>query len=129
MRQIIAGRSCDVISVGMTLADTVPDAMAYLNGMVQSYPSAANIARYAELVRDRALRRAGLDRGGVRADSPLHNNHAAKVAEAPSTFAPARAATLCGIRLAQFPSTACVSPPRTSDARSRCCRCLSRSRR
>lgn len=57
IRQITAGMQCDVISAGMALEQSVPDCMSYLNDMHQSTPSAANIARYAELVRDRALRR------------------------------------------------------------------------
>lgn len=57
IRQIAAGQSCDVISVGAVLAKAVPDCLVYLNAMAQSTPSAANIGRYADLVRDRALRR------------------------------------------------------------------------
>jgi replicative DNA helicase len=57
LRQIAAGIQCDVISAGVALTQTVPDSMAYLNSLQQSTPSAANIGRYADLVRDRALRR------------------------------------------------------------------------
>lgn len=57
IRQIAAGKQCDVISAGVALAQSVPDCMAYLNSIQQSTPSAANINRYADLVRDRALRR------------------------------------------------------------------------
>lgn len=57
LRQIAAGIQCDVISAGLALASTVPECMGYLNSMAQSTPSAANIGRYADLVRDRALRR------------------------------------------------------------------------
>jgi len=57
IRQIAAGKQCDVITASIALADSVPDAMSYLNSIAQSVPSAANIARYADLVRDRALRR------------------------------------------------------------------------
>lgn len=57
LRQISAGVACDVISAGVALAKVVPDCMAYLNSLQQSTPSAANIGRYADLVRDRALRR------------------------------------------------------------------------
>lgn len=56
-RQISAGKACDVVSVGVAIGDTIPDCMAYLNSMAQNTPSAANIGRYAETVRDRALRR------------------------------------------------------------------------
>lgn len=57
IRQITAGKECDVISAGVALAQSVPDCMGYLNTMAQSTPSSANMARYADLVRDRALRR------------------------------------------------------------------------
>ncbi|SFM64588.1 replicative DNA helicase [Rugamonas rubra] len=57
LRQISAGQQCDVISAGAALAQAVPDCLAYLNSIQQSTPSAANINRYADLVRDRALRR------------------------------------------------------------------------
>lgn len=57
IRQIAAGKECDVISAGAALAQSVQDAMPYLNSIAQSTPSAANISRYADLVRDRALRR------------------------------------------------------------------------
>ena len=57
LRQIGAGIECDVISAGTALAQNMPDCLAYLNAMAQSTPSAANIGRYADLVRDRALRR------------------------------------------------------------------------
>lgn len=56
MRQIAAGKGCDVVSVGLALPN-VSEAMSYLNQMAQSTPSAANIGRYADMVRDRALRR------------------------------------------------------------------------
>lgn len=56
MRQLAAGKGCDVISVGLALPN-VSDAMAYLNEIAQATPSAANIGRYADMVRDRALRR------------------------------------------------------------------------
>ncbi|MGV7210484.1 replicative DNA helicase [Oxalobacteraceae bacterium A2-2] len=57
LRQIAAGEACDVISAGAALAAKVQDCMPYLNSLQQSIPSAANIGRYADLVRDRALRR------------------------------------------------------------------------
>ncbi|MFC0168397.1 replicative DNA helicase [Pseudoduganella danionis] len=58
LKQISSGMACDVISVGVALESSVPDALPYLNAMAQSTPSAANIGRHAELVRDRALMRA-----------------------------------------------------------------------
>lgn len=57
LRQIAQGGECDVITVATALAQSLPDCMAYLNSVAQSMPSAANIGRYADLVRDRALRR------------------------------------------------------------------------
>ena len=56
VRQIMTDLQCDVVSVGAALPH-IEDCMSYLNSMAQSTPSAANIARYADLVRDRALRR------------------------------------------------------------------------
>jgi replicative DNA helicase len=56
LRQIASGKGCDVVSVGLALPN-VSEAMAYLNQMAQATPSAVNIGRYADMVRDRALRR------------------------------------------------------------------------
>lgn len=55
--QITAGKPVDVISVFDALRDRVDDCLPYLNSLAQNTPSAANISRYAEIVRDRALRR------------------------------------------------------------------------
>jgi replicative DNA helicase len=57
MRHLVAGRSCDVISLGDVLRDKVGDCMAYLNSMAQNTPSASNIGRYAAIVRDKAIKR------------------------------------------------------------------------
>lgn len=59
LRQIQTGHGCDVVSVGAALPQ-LEDGMAYLNDIAQSVPSAANIGRYAKIVRDHALRRATL---------------------------------------------------------------------
>lgn len=56
LRQVAAGQACDVVSVGAALPQ-IQDCMRYLNDMAQSTPSAANVGRHADLVRDRALRR------------------------------------------------------------------------
>lgn len=56
LRQIRTHQRCDVVTVGLALPD-LPEGMAYLNAITQSTPSAANIGHYADLVRDRALRR------------------------------------------------------------------------
>ena len=57
IRQIAAGKQCDVISAGTMLGQAVPEVMAYLNSIQQATPSAANIGRYADLVRESALMR------------------------------------------------------------------------
>lgn len=57
MRHLVAGRSCDVISLGDALHGKVGDCMAYLNSMAQNTPSAAHIGRYAGIVRDKAIKR------------------------------------------------------------------------
>ncbi|WP_082493655.1 replicative DNA helicase [Massilia sp. Leaf139] len=57
MRNLAAGRSCDVISLGDALGAKVASGMQYLNAMAQSTPSAANIGRYAGIVRDKAIKR------------------------------------------------------------------------
>ena len=54
-----------VIAVALPLTGSVSGVMPYLNDMAQSCPSAANIARYAELVRDRSLGRALLATASV----------------------------------------------------------------
>lgn len=74
VQHLAAGRSCDVISLGDALRSKVADCMPYLNSMAQSTPSAANIGRYASIVRDKAIKR-GLIRFGrevaeVAASSP-----------------------------------------------------------
>lgn len=56
--QIIAGKQADVITVFEELRDRLMDGLAYLNSLAQNTPSAANIVRYSDMVRDAALRRA-----------------------------------------------------------------------
>lgn len=72
IRQVTAGKQCDVITVhealsGAGKADDI-GGLPYLNAMTQNTPSAANISRYADLVRDRALRRALISATGALAD-------------------------------------------------------------
>ena len=55
--QIGAGTGCDVISVFDAIREKVVDCLQYLNSLAQNTPSSANISRYAEMVRDSALRR------------------------------------------------------------------------
>ncbi|CAJ0698710.1 replicative DNA helicase [Ralstonia holmesii] len=61
VRLIVAGKPADVVTVfeALQAAGKAEDigGMGYLNGLAQNTPSAANIARYAEIVRDRALLR------------------------------------------------------------------------
>lgn len=57
VRQIIAGGTCDVISLSDALREKVPDVLRYANSIAQSTPSAANIGRYADMVIDRAQKR------------------------------------------------------------------------
>jgi replicative DNA helicase len=80
VRHLAAGRSCDVISLGDALRAKIADCLPYLNQMAQNTPSAANIGRYAAIVRDKAIKR-GLIRFGR------------DVVEA-ATMSPAESATL-----------------------------------
>ena len=54
-----AGQPIDVVTVFDRLADKAEEAggLAYLNSLAQYVPSAANIRRYAEIVRERAVLR------------------------------------------------------------------------
>jgi replicative DNA helicase len=79
MRQLAAGRSCDVVSLGDALRGKVADGMPYLNSMAQSTPSAANIGRYAAIVRDKAIKR-GLIRFGREVADAAANSPAESVA-------------------------------------------------
>jgi len=72
LRQIAEGKQPDVISVGTQLGELIPDCLPYLNAMAQSTPSAANIGHYADLVRDRALRRGMLTVSSDLTDMALH---------------------------------------------------------
>jgi replicative DNA helicase len=55
--QLGTGKQVDLISVMVALNGKVPDAGSYLNRLVQSTPSSANVARYASIVRDKAIKR------------------------------------------------------------------------
>ncbi len=72
-RQIVAGKSVDVISLMVSLDGKVADLGAYLNSITQATPSSANIARYAAIVRDKALRRALIGYGRDVADSAINS--------------------------------------------------------
>lgn len=70
-RQIVAGKSVDVISLMVALNGKVVDAGAYLNSITQATPSSANAGRYAAIVRDKALRRALIGFGRDVADAAI----------------------------------------------------------
>jgi replicative DNA helicase len=70
-RQIMAGKSVDVISMMVSLNGKVADAGPYLNSMAQATPSSANAARYAGIVREKALRRALIGFGRDMADAAI----------------------------------------------------------
>lgn len=57
LRQVSAGKACDVISLNDAIGAKVEDCLRYLNDMVQNTPSSANIGRYSAIVRDRAIKR------------------------------------------------------------------------
>jgi replicative DNA helicase len=57
IKHLSTGRSCDVISLMVALDGKISEPGAYLNQMAQSTPSSANIARYAAIVRDKAIKR------------------------------------------------------------------------
>lgn len=56
-RQLLAGKRCDVVSVFDALGGKVVDCLPYLNQLAQSVASAANIARYAQIVLEHAVKR------------------------------------------------------------------------
>lgn len=56
-RQIAQGKRCDVLTVFEVLGDKVNDCLPYLTNLTSNTPSAANIARYADIVIDKALKR------------------------------------------------------------------------
>lgn len=88
VRNLAAGRSCDVISLYDALRAKVPDCLTYLNSMTQNTPSAANIGRYAAIVRDKAMKR-GLNKvGREMAEAALtsHEDAAAMVDQASSAL-------------------------------------------
>lgn len=105
MKQLAAGKSCDVISMMVALDTKIDGAGAYLNKMAQSTPSSANIARYAAIVRDKAVKRAlialGRDTAEAAMTSPdeatalvdLAASRLEKLAEARTAIEPVRAST------------------------------------
>jgi replicative DNA helicase len=72
-RLLEGGKPADVVTVSETLENSAELAnaggLAYLAALVQNTPSAANIKRYAEIVRDRGVMRKLAEVGTVIADS------------------------------------------------------------
>jgi replicative DNA helicase len=64
LKQIMAGKTCDVISLFDALNDKFDDCLPYLNSLAQNTPSAANVKRHAETVVDRAIKRSLVAFGG-----------------------------------------------------------------
>jgi replicative DNA helicase len=73
MHLISDNKPADVVTVGETLASLKKldyiGGMAYLGALVENVPTAANIRRYAEIVRERAILRRLAAAGGEIADS------------------------------------------------------------
>lgn len=104
IRQISAGKACDVISMMDALVDKVADAGKYLNAIQQATPSAANAGRYAGIVRDKAVKRALINLGRDMADGAMSSpddgitlvdrasSSLEKLAEARTAVEPVRAA-------------------------------------
>lgn len=79
-RLIESGKGCDLILLADALGADLPKVggLAYLASVAQSTPSAYNIARYAEIVRDKAILRALAAHGAdisARAYEPMANPH------------------------------------------------------
>lgn len=74
VRNLAAGRSCDVISLHDALNGKIEGSLVYLNAMAQNTPSAANIGRYAAIVRDKAIKRGLIKAGREMADAAA-NSH------------------------------------------------------
>jgi replicative DNA helicase len=68
MRQIAGGKRCDVITLYETLSAKIDDSLVYLNQLAGAVGSAANIGRYADIVIDRATKRALAALGGEMQD-------------------------------------------------------------
>lgn len=98
-----AGKSVDVVSMMVALDGKIHDAGSYLNEMAQSTPSSANIARYAAIVRDKAVKRALISFGRETAEAGMSSPDDAmamvdaassrleKLAEARTAIEPTRA--------------------------------------
>lgn len=72
VKQIAAGKRVDAITLGDSLKDKVSDCLPYLFQLHASAGSSANIAKHAEIVRDRAMLRS-LDAFGMEAQADAQN--------------------------------------------------------
>lgn len=57
LKQVMAGKTCDVVSLFDSLNDKIEECLPYLNSLAQNTPSSANIKRHADTVVDRAIKR------------------------------------------------------------------------
>jgi replicative DNA helicase len=73
IKQLNAGRSCDVISLMVALDGKINEPGKYLNQMAQNTPSSASIGRYAAIVRDKAVKRGLIGFGRDTADLALNS--------------------------------------------------------
>ena len=71
-KQVAAGKRADAITVADALKDSVVDCLPYLFQLQASTGSAANIAKHADIVKDRAMLRS-LEAFGQEAQAEAHN--------------------------------------------------------
>lgn len=57
VKQVMAGKTCDVISLFDALNDKFEDCLMYLNSLAQTTPTSRNIRRHVDTVLDRAIKR------------------------------------------------------------------------
>ena len=102
-KYVVAGQTADVVTMMVALDKKIPNAGRYLNDMAQSCPSSATIRRYADIVRDKAIKRGLIAFGADTADGAANDGEDAaamvdrassrleKLAEARVVIEPARA--------------------------------------
>lgn len=74
VKQVTAGKRADAITVADTLKDSVADCLPYLFQLHGTTGSAANVAKHAEIVRDRAMLRS-LELFGMEAQAEAQSAH------------------------------------------------------
>lgn len=114
LKNVVAGKTCDVISLIVDLEGKVIDIRTYLVQLQQSTPSSAGIARYAAIVRDKAIKRGlirfGRDVSDAAENSPdtaaamldVATSRLEQMAEARMRIEPVRAADDMAHHLAQL---------------------------